>query len=99
MKTITCFEIVDRVTDQTDWDETPDGFIDYRLPAPWASYLINGDASGLETGEQERIDTFLKSEGLSSPVDCESEASFCHWCDAPGELAGDMLLFRFPVAS
>ena len=87
-----------RVTDQTDWDETPDGFVDYRLPASWASYLINGDASGLEAGEQERIDAFLKSEGLSAPVDCESEASFCHSCDAPGELAGDMLLFRFPVA-
>ena len=87
-----------RVSDQTDWDETPDGFVDYRLPASWASYLINGDASGLETGEQERIDAFLKSEGLPSPVDCEPEASFCHWCDALGELAGDMLLFRFPVA-
>lgn len=87
-----------RVSDQTDWDETPEGFVDYRLPAPWASYLMNGDASGLETGERERIDAFLKSEGLSDPVDCESEASFCHSCDAPGELAGDMLLFRFPVA-
>lgn len=87
-----------RVTDQTDWDETPDGFTDYRLPAPWASYLMNGDASRLETGEQERIDAFLASENLGSPVDCESEASFCHSCDAPGELAGDMLLFRFPVA-
>ena len=87
-----------RVSDQTDWDETPDGFIDYRLPAPWASYLMNGDASGLETGEQERIDAFLASENLGSPVDCESESSFCHSCDAPGELAGDMLLFRFPVA-
>ena len=73
-------------------------FIDYRLPASWASYLINGDASGLETGEQERIDAFLQGEGLSSPVDCESEASFCHSCDVPGEPAGDMLLFRFPVA-
>lgn len=88
-----------RVTDQTDWDETPDGFVDYRLPAPWASYLMNGDASGLETGEQERIDAFLAVEGLSDPVDCESEASFCHSCDAPSELAGDMLLFRFPVVS
>ena len=87
-----------RVTDQTNWDETPDGFIDYRLPAPWASYLINKDASGLETGEQERIDAFLKAEALPDPVDCESEASFCHSCDAQGEPAGDMLLFRFPVA-
>ena len=78
--------------------ETPEGFIDYRLPAPWASYLMNGDARGLETGEQERIDAFLKSEGLSAPVDCESEAGFCHSCDAPGELAGNCLLFRFPIA-
>ena len=77
---------------------TKQHFIDYRLPAPWASYLINGDASGLETGEQERIDAFLAAEGLSAPVDCESEASFCRSCDAPGELAGNMLLFRFPVA-
>ena len=77
----------------------PDGFIDYLLPAYWASYLMNGDASGLETGERERIGAFLKSEGLSSPVDCESESSFCRSCDAPGELAGDMLLFRFRLAS
>ena len=88
-----------RVSDQTDWDETPEGFIDYRLPAHWASYLMNGDASGLETGERERIDAFLASENLGSPVDCESESSFCRSCDAPGELAGDMLLFRFPVTS
>ena len=77
---------------------TKQHFIDYRLPASWASYLINGDASGLETGEQERIDAFLTSENLGLPVDCESEASFCHSCDAPGELAGNMLLFRFPIA-
>ena len=67
-------------------------------PRRGASYLINGDASGLETGEQERIDAFLAAEGLSDPVDCESEASFGHSCDAPGELAGNMLLFRFPIA-
>ena len=95
MKPTTCFEIVDRVTDQTDWDETKEGFLDYRLPAPWASYLINGDASGLATGEQERIAAFLAAENLGSPVDCEQEASFSHFCDASGELAGNMLLFRF----
>ena len=59
---------------------------------------VANNASGLETGEQERIDAFLKAEALPDPVDCESEASFCHSCDAPGELAGDMLLFRFPIA-
>ena len=69
--------------------------VDYLLPAPWASYLINGDASGLEAGERERIDAFLAAENLGSPVDCEQEASFSHFCDAPGELAGNMLLFRF----
>ena len=73
--------------------------VDYLLPAPWAPYLINGDASGLEAGERERIDAFLANENLGSPVDCEQEASFCRSCDVPGEPAGEMLLFRFSAAA
>ena len=45
----------------------------YTLPAYWASYLINGDASGLEPGEQEQIDAWLAKEGLPSPVSCSDE--------------------------
>ena len=37
--------------------------VKYTLPMYWASYLINGDATGLEDGEQEQIDAWCKSEG------------------------------------
>ena len=30
------------------------------LPAAWASYLVNGDDSGLEDGERDRADAWLK---------------------------------------
>lgn len=33
-------------------------------PAAWASYLINGDASGLEPGEREKADAWLQREGV-----------------------------------
>lgn len=32
------------------------------LPAHWASYLVNGDASGLDAGEVAEIDEYLASE-------------------------------------
>ena len=37
-------------------------------PAYWASYLINGDASGLEPGEQAKVDAWLEREGIRSVV-------------------------------
>jgi hypothetical protein len=40
-------------------------------PSAWASYLINGDASGLSDGEQAQIDAWIDAEGLGSPVSCE----------------------------
>ena len=38
-------------------------FVFYTLPIYWASYLVNGDCSGLEDNEIEEIDTFLEREG------------------------------------
>jgi hypothetical protein len=67
------------------------------LPACWASYLINGDASGLEAGEQEQIDAFLACEDLPPPVDCSEEASFSRYNDAHTGLAGDVLDYTFLV--
>ena len=63
----------------------------YQLPAYWASYLINGDASGLEDGEQAQIDAFLKRESVPYPiyfVDC-GESYFSHSNDATN-LGGDV---------
>ena len=94
MKTITCFEIVDR-SGQTDWDKTPEGFIDYVLPSCWASYLVNGDSSGLEEREKAEADAFLAKEGLRECCDCSAESFFSHRPDSG--LAGDCLNYRFKL--
>jgi len=62
----------------------------YTLPAYWASYLINGDASGLEDGEQAAIDSWLAKNGNPNIVSCDGEPFFSRYNDA-GQLAGDML--------
>ena len=71
--------------------------ITHTLPAYWASYLITGDASGLEAGEQETIDAFLAREGLDAPVSCSDEPSFSRSTDANPGLAGDVLEYTFLV--
>ncbi len=55
----------------------------YILPEFWAIYLFYGDASGLESGEAEVIDDFLKEEGLSDPVGVSDESFFEPFHDAP----------------
>ena len=67
------------------------------LPAYWASYLINGDASGLQDGEQEFIDAYLEREELPSPCDCSSESWFSWRNDSGNGLGGDVLEFTFFV--
>ena len=62
--------------------------ITYTLPMYWASYLINGDASGLEDGEQALIDIWTESEGYPNFVDV-GEPHFSRWNDATN-LGGDV---------
>ena len=50
-------------------------------PSAWASYLINGDASGLDEGEDKEIDQWLEELGWGMPCGCE-DAGFIHWHDA-----------------
>jgi len=66
----------------------------YILPSYWASYLINGDESGMVNGDKERADKFLNDNNLPSPVDCSEESFFCGHNDA-GTLAGDCLEYSF----
>lgn len=40
-------------------------------PSYWASYLINGDTSGLEAGEKEIADSWIKRMGWGMPVSCK----------------------------
>ena len=39
--------------------------LEYRLPDYLGSYLINGDASGLQDDEIDKIKQFLEEEGIS----------------------------------
>lgn len=73
----------------------------YTLPAHWASYLINGDASSFslydEEGDRELnlIDELLKD--LGPCLGCSEEPEFRRYHDAPGILACDCLEFTFEV--
>ena len=66
----------------------------YTLPSYWASYLINGDASGLEDSEQQECDEFLATVPGWICSDCGEESFFSHRNDA-GTLAGDCLEYTF----
>jgi hypothetical protein len=46
----------------------------FDAPACWASYYINGDASGLEPEEKALADDFLVFEDIPAPVSCAEES-------------------------
>jgi hypothetical protein len=63
--------------------------IDLTAPSYWASYLINGDATGLNAVEKAACDAWLKSEGVFEVLDAV-DAGFCWSHDASKfALAGD----------
>ena len=64
--------------------------VTYTLPAYWASYLINGDASGIGDDDKRAADKFISDNSLPAPVSCSDESWFDHSNDA-GTLAGDVL--------
>lgn len=67
----------------------------YSLPVYWASYLINGDGSGLEDGEQEEIDAWLASLPCGwNCVDVSEETDFRRSNDAT-DLGGDCADYTF----
>jgi hypothetical protein len=65
----------------------------YTAPSSWASYLINGDASGIDDDDQREADAFVESVGAGSPVDCE-DVGFIRRPDF-GKLAGDCQRYTF----
>ena len=69
----------------------------YTLPSYWASYLVNGDDSGLTEGEAQAIDDFLGAEELRqwTCADVSGQSWFSRSCDAPSQPAGDRSLFTF----
>ena len=68
----------------------------YSLPVYWASYLINGDTSGLEDGEQTEIDAWLAALPYGwDCVDVSEETSFRRSNDSNSTLAGDCADYTF----
>lgn len=68
----------------------------YKLPAHWASVLINGDASGLSDDEDQALAQWLNDVKPGYCLDCNDEPEFTPWHDAREyALAGDCLTFTF----
>jgi hypothetical protein len=64
---------------------------EYTLPIYWASYLINGDASGLNDGEQEVIDAWLEKEG--HPIFADVGESGFSWTNDATDKGGDVATY------
>ncbi len=75
-------------------------------PASWASYLVNGDASGFDysntpdnrAGDRDMAACDAWVESLAADgwhvVSCEGESEFAHYCDAfPGRFNGDVVTY------
>ena len=78
-------------------------FIEYTLPIYWASYLINGDATGFDiantpadpeagTREQEEIDAWVAKEGNPQFVSVSEISYYAHSNDAT-VLGGDVATY------
>lgn len=68
----------------------------YTLPVYWASYLINGDASGNTDEEIAEIDAFCYANGLGWASDCTNQNEFAHTNDA-NNIGGAVADFHFLV--
>lgn len=76
--------------------KVPEGYYTATAPSVWASYLINGDASGLEAWEAKQCDAWLEGAGNGAPIDCR-DAGFIWQHDARsyGALAADCQEYLF----
>lgn len=62
--------------------------IELELPIYWASYLVNGDDSGLREGEKEEIDAFIAKEKVMVLTIKEGSEGFS-WSNDANSLGGD----------
>lgn len=78
--------------------------VEYTLPSYWASYLINGDHSGLEDQDKEKCDLFINSMLDVYPkfwcLGCSEESYFSRTNDSGTEkLACDVLEYFFDIGN
>lgn len=77
--------------------------LELTAPSAWASYLINGDASGLNDGEERDIDQWLDhcAPAWGVPVDVSEESEFRKYHSASMWVGGAdcvTYLFMRPIA-
>lgn len=66
------------------------------LPAIWASYLINNDASGMSGEEVSECDFFCSNNGIvSQAVDCGEE--YFSWHSDVKNLGGNVCQYTFLI--
>ena len=69
----------------------------YTLPAHWASYLVNGDDSGLDVGEALEVGDWLRGRPfLCEALSCENSEEFS-LVNAANSLAGSTVEVTFSV--
>lgn len=77
--------------------------VTYDLPSYWASYFVNGDATGLDDKEQQAADDWWSATFGDDQVSCcdvAEESWFTKYHDASQHaLAGDVTTFTFLIAS
>lgn len=78
--------------------------IELRLPASWASALVNGDTTGMDDEEEAEMDRWIEwasgkyNINAGQPVDVSGEPEFAHQHDAsPDVLATDVLTYTYFV--
>lgn len=69
-------------------------------PSAWASYLINGDDSGIDANDKREADEWIAGEAMGPPVSCE-DIGFMSYHDASWvcHYAADCQTYTFLVAS
>jgi hypothetical protein len=67
----------------------------FTLPAFYASFLVNGDATSLELYEVHDILAFTEKHNLLNCVDCSEQ--YFSWRNDLNDLGGDVMEFTFEV--
>lgn len=72
--------------------------VTYKLPAHWASTLINGDSTGNEPHDDEAIEQFFnKHPDAGHCLSCSEEPEFTRWHDGGNTLLTNCLDYTFAV--
>ena len=70
----------------------------FTAPSPWASYLVNADASGIPDAERELCDAWLARENMGGACVSCVDLGFRRWNDATGSsTAGDVSQYMFLI--